>query len=101
MKGLWDRTIGAAMVVVLRGVIRAYQLTLSPMIGPVCRYYPSCSHYAREAIQVHRAGKGLLLTAWRLVRCNPWSRGGVDVVPSRGSWPQVIEDSTTTRQVHA
>ena len=98
MRGLWDRSIGAALVVILRGVIRLYQLTLSPMIGPVCRYYPSCSHYGREAILVHRAGKGSLLTAWRLLRCNPWSAGGFDPVPPAGQWPQMIHDSTN-RQV--
>lgn len=97
----WDATVGALLVGALVGAIRVYQLTISPLLGPVCRYYPSCSHYGREAIVVHRAGKGLLLTAWRLLRCNPWSRGGVDLVPPRGQWPKMIDDSTTTRQVPA
>lgn len=87
MKRLWDATLGAALVALLTGLIRLYQVTISPMVGPVCRYHPSCSHYGREAITVHRTGKGLLLTGWRLLRCNPWSPGGYDPVPPRGQWP--------------
>ena len=86
LQRLWDTTVGAGLVLVLTSAIRVYQMTISPLLGPVCRYYPSCSHYGREAISVHRAGKGLLLTVWRLARCNPWSRGGVDLVPPRGTW---------------
>ena len=97
---VWDRTVGAALVAVLTGAIRLYQLTISPRLGPVCRYYPSCSHYGHEAISVHGAGKGLILTGWRVLRCNPWSRGGVDMVPAKGQWQQIVQDSTT-RQVPA
>jgi putative membrane protein insertion efficiency factor len=64
-------------------MIRLYQRTLSKLLGPVCRYYPSCSHYGYRAIEVHGAVKGSALTAWRILRCNPWSRGGVDHVPPR------------------
>lgn len=66
--------------------IRFYQRYISPAIPPRCRYYPSCSNYAVEAIRVHGPGKGLLLGAWRLLRCNPWSLGGVDHVPAVGKW---------------
>lgn len=97
MTGLWRRTGGAALVVLLTGLIRLYQVTLSPMLGPVCRYYPSCSHYGHQAITVHGAGKGTLLTGWRLLRCNPWARGGVDLVPPRGCWPKKVQDSTTSQ----
>ena len=62
--------------------IRAYQLTLSPLLGERCKYYPSCSHYAVDAINEKGAIKGLALTGWRLLRCNPWSHGGVDYVPT-------------------
>ena len=55
------------------GLIRVYQWTISPLLGPVCRYYPSCSHYGYEAVRVHGAVKGSALTAWRILRCNPWS----------------------------
>src|SRR5581483_168600 len=70
----------AGMKYVLMGLIRLYQLTISRMLGPVCRYYPSCSHYGYEAIAVHGSVKGSILTAWRILRCNPWSAGGVDPV---------------------
>lgn len=64
-------------------LIKIYQWTISPMLGPVCKYYPSCSHYGYEAINLHGAVKGTVLTAWRILRCNPWSPGGVDHVPAR------------------
>jgi hypothetical protein len=60
--------------------IRAYQMTLSPLLGDRCKYYPSCSHYAIDAISEKGSLKGLALTGWRLLRCNPWSQGGVDYV---------------------
>lgn len=101
---IWDKTIGRILVFVLVLLIRIYQLTFSKLIGPVCRYYPSCSHYGLAAIQVHGAGKGSLLATWRILRCNPWSEGGIDEVPARGSWltrqNNVIENSTNiSRQV--
>jgi putative membrane protein insertion efficiency factor len=64
-------------------LIKLYQWTVSPLLGPVCKYYPSCSHYGYQAIDVHGAVKGTVLTAWRILRCNPWSPGGVDHVPPR------------------
>jgi uncharacterized protein len=60
--------------------IRGYQLLISPMVGERCRYYPSCSEYAAQAIQRFGILRGLVLAGWRLLRCNPWSRGGVDPV---------------------
>ena len=85
------------MKYILMGLIRLYQLTVSKMIGPVCRYYPSCSHYGYEAISVHGAAKGTVLTAWRILRCNPWSAGGVDPVPPRGAWrtAEAVETAET------
>lgn len=71
------------MKYLLLGLIRLYQWTISPLIGPVCKYYPSCSHYGYQAIMVHGAVKGTCLTGWRILRCNPWSLGGVDHVPPR------------------
>ncbi|MFE7134198.1 membrane protein insertion efficiency factor YidD [Streptomyces sp. NPDC057638] len=67
----------------LLALIKLYQWTISPLLGPVCRYYPSCSHYGYTAIDRHGAVKGTALTAWRILRCNPWSPGGVDHVPPR------------------
>lgn len=67
----------------LIGLVRGYQLVISPYLGPTCRYYPSCSAYAVEALRVHGAAKGSWLAARRLLRCHPWSPGGVDHVPPR------------------
>lgn len=73
--------------------IRLYQRFVSPLTPPSCRYHPSCSTYAVEAITVHGPLKGPLLSGWRLLRCNPWTKGGVDPVPARGSWlPDVLPD---------
>jgi uncharacterized protein len=60
--------------------IRAYQLLISPVLGPRCRYHPTCSAYAVEAIRTFGILRGAVLAAWRLLRCNPWSRGGLDPV---------------------
>jgi len=68
---------------ILIAFIKVYQYTLSPLLGPRCRYYPSCSNYAVEALREHGALRGLGLAAWRLLRCNPFSNGGYDPVPPR------------------
>jgi uncharacterized protein len=60
--------------------IRAYQLLLSPLVGQRCKYYPSCSEYAAQAVQRYGILRGLVLAGWRLLRCNPWSQGGFDPV---------------------
>ena len=60
--------------------IRAYQRLISPMFGDRCKYYPSCSEYAAQAIDRYGILRGLVLAGWRLLRCNPWSLGGVDRV---------------------
>ncbi len=69
------------MKTVLLALLRAYQLFVSPLLGQNCRFYPSCSHYAMEAIRVHGAARGGLLAAKRLGRCHPWHEGGFDPVP--------------------
>lgn len=66
------------------GLIRAYQLTVSPLLGPRCKYYPSCSHYGYTAVERHGLLRGSALAGWRILRCNPWSYGGVDDVPGVG-----------------
>jgi uncharacterized protein len=60
--------------------LRAYQRAFSPLLGARCRYYPSCSEYAAQAIERFGILRGLVLAGWRLLRCNPWSRGGLDPV---------------------
>lgn len=60
--------------------IRLYRITLSPFVGQHCRFEPSCSHYAEDAIHEHGPIKGFLLTTHRLCRCHPWCEGGYDPV---------------------
>ena len=79
------RVASMAPRLVLVGAIRGYQLFVSPMLGPRCKYYPSCSTYGLQAVQTHGAAKGSALAAWRVLRCNPWSYGGVDDVPALGT----------------
>jgi putative membrane protein insertion efficiency factor len=71
--------VGAAHVGI--GVVRVYQWTVRPFIGSHCRFWPSCSEYAVEALRVHGAGRGSVMAAKRILRCNPWHEGGVDPVP--------------------
>ncbi|GGY92992.1 membrane protein insertion efficiency factor YidD [Pseudoduganella plicata] len=73
------------MKTLLSWLLRAYQVTLSPLLGPRCRFYPSCSNYAIEALRVHGAGRGSWLAARRICRCHPWHPGGFDPVPPRQS----------------
>ena len=77
---MWQRA-EAVLVTLLKGAVRAYQLLLSPVLPGGCRFYPSCSHYAMDALNAH----GLLIGTWmatkRVLRCNPWHPGGVDPVP--------------------
>ncbi len=65
----------------LSGLIRGYQLLVSPVLPMSCRYLPSCSEYAREAVRSHGPGRGLWLTVGRLLRCHPWGGSGLDPVP--------------------
>ncbi|MBR6321966.1 MAG: membrane protein insertion efficiency factor YidD [Lachnospiraceae bacterium] len=72
---------------VLLALIRFYQKYISPMKrGGTCKYIPTCSEYARQAIEKHGALKGTVLAVWRLLRCNPFSQGGIDPVPE--AWPR-------------
>ncbi|WP_332879021.1 membrane protein insertion efficiency factor YidD [Massilia sp. S19_KUP03_FR1] len=69
------------MKTILVFLLRAYQLVLSPMLGQNCRFYPSCSHYAIEALRSHGAARGSYLSLRRVCRCHPWNEGGLDPVP--------------------
>ena len=74
---------GAPFRAALVSAIRVYRLTLSGWLGGQCRYAPTCSHYAEEAIGRHGAMVGMILAAWRVMRCNPFGAGGLDPVPAR------------------
>jgi uncharacterized protein len=71
------------MKYLLIGLLRVYRLLISPLYGQVCRYYPSCSAYALEAVTEHGALRGSWLALRRVLRCHPWAPGGVDLVPRR------------------
>jgi putative membrane protein insertion efficiency factor len=73
---------GGVLGLAIRGMIRAYQLLVAPILPPSCRYYPSCSHYALEAVARHGPWHGCRLAARRLLRCHPWGGSGYDPVPS-------------------
>ena len=74
-------TLGCIVRAALLGLIRLYQLTLSPWLGRQCRYEPTCSHYATEALQRFGVRRGVWLAAKRIGRCHPWGRSGYDPVP--------------------
>ena len=65
----------------LLALLRAYRLLLSPLLGARCRFYPTCSAYASEAIETHGATRGAWLALKRILKCGPWHPGGVDPVP--------------------
>ena len=67
-------------------LIRGYKRWISPLLGDNCRFYPTCSSYAIEALEIPGLFKGSLLAAWRILRCNPFGRPGLDPVPPKGKW---------------
>jgi putative membrane protein insertion efficiency factor len=75
------RLLAQLPVILAVGAVRGYQYTLRPIIGHDCRFHPRCSDFAIEALRLHGAGRGGVLAARRVLRCNPWSPGGVDLVP--------------------
>jgi hypothetical protein len=70
----------------LLALLRAYRYLLSPWIGGSCRYWPTCSEYASEAIETHGAARGAYMAVGRLARCHPYGAGGVDPVPAKFRW---------------
>jgi uncharacterized protein len=82
---IWGGKTAAALVAL---PIRAYQLLVSPLLPPSCRFLPTCSEYACEAVLRHGAGRGLYLAVRRLLRCHPWGDSGWDPVPERAGHPR-------------
>ncbi len=78
--------LGFVAALVMRAAIAGYRLLLSPVLGPCCRFQPTCSAYAREAVSTHGALWGSLLAIWRLLRCNPFCKGGYDPVPESAAF---------------
>ncbi|MFR3792670.1 MAG: membrane protein insertion efficiency factor YidD [Blautia massiliensis (ex Durand et al. 2017)] len=74
------------MTRLLIALLRGYKRWISPHLGHHCRFTPTCSEYAMQALAVHGLGKGLLLTVWRLMRCQPFGKFGYDPVPPKGRW---------------
>lgn len=73
-------------------LVRAYQITLSPLMGGACRFEPSCSRYMIGALETHGAFKGFLLGLWRIFRCHPFGDWGYDPVPPKGKWKNVFPE---------
>jgi putative membrane protein insertion efficiency factor len=76
---------GSPARVLLLGGIALYRLTLSGWLGGQCRYSPTCSRYAEDAIRLHGAARGTIMAIVRVLRCNPFGRGGIDPVPARST----------------
>ena len=76
------RAVGAPARWVLISLIKLYRSTLIGVLGGQCRFHPSCSAYAEQAVREHGAVRGVLLATWRVLRCTPFSRGGLDPVPA-------------------
>ena len=90
-------TTGARQAVrPLVAMLHGYQRWISPMLPPSCRFHPTCSAYAVEALQVHGLLRGTALAVWRLLRCGPWHPGGIDPVP-RGRAPGSSRTSSPDR----
>ena len=71
------------MTVLATLLVSAYRRLVSPLLAPRCKYHPTCSQYALDALREYGFSRGLVLSGWRLARCNPWSDGGVDYVSSQ------------------
>jgi putative membrane protein insertion efficiency factor len=94
-RALWIAGVPARAL--LMGLIRLYRATLSGWLGGQCRFFPTCSHYAEDAIRTHGAAKGSALAIWRVLRCNPFGKGGIEHVAAPRS-RLVYENITRTRE---
>jgi len=92
---------GAPFRAALVGAIGFYRVTLSGWLGGQCRFYPTCSHYAEDAIRARGAAVGSVFGAWRILRCNPFGAGGIDRAPRRRVYDDVIQIDETPGEVPA
>lgn len=88
---LW--VTGAPVRFALVGLLLGYRTTLGRLAVGRCRFHPSCSAFALEAVQTHGAAKGSVLAGWRVLRCSPLTAGGLDPVPPRGAWRRASESA--------
>lgn len=87
--------LGVPFTWLLVALIKIYQWVISPILGPRCRFYPSCSNYGIGALRTHGPIKGTGLTIVRVCRCHPWQPGGLDPVPHKGAWrPDINPDGS-------
>jgi putative membrane protein insertion efficiency factor len=91
-RSLW--VAGRPVRLLLLGLIRIYRVTLGQLLGGGCRFYPTCSAYAEGAIRNTGAIQGVFLSVWRVLRCSPLSKGGVDHPPKRSRWSSAYVDDT-------
>lgn len=90
---------------ILISLVRIYQKFISPLFPPSCRYYPTCSNYMIDALKKHGPILGLIMGIFRIIRCNPFIRGGVDPVPDnftifRNPHPERYEDAIIANKFH-
>ena len=90
--------VGAPFRVALLAGIRLYRATLSGWLGGQCRFYPTCSHYAEEAIRARGAAVGSAFAVWRILRCNPFGKGGIDPGPASKRDDVVIPSDRSRRR---
>jgi len=80
----------------LKLLVKFYRYVISPLLPQRCIYYPTCSTYAMEALEVHGGFKGLILIIKRILSCNPFAKGGYDPVPEKGRWSNGLKDADQT-----
>jgi putative membrane protein insertion efficiency factor len=90
----------AFSVSVVLALVRSYQVFLSPFLGGACRFHPSCSNYAYEAIERHGARRGVVLAMKRLVRCRPFGPGGLDPVPEENEIEEAPMNERSQEPAH-
>lgn len=84
---------------IMIGFVKLWRKFISPLYGDVCKYYPSCSAYGLEALQLHGALKGGVLTLRRIGRCHPWAKGGLDPVPGSNLEAELIAERSSVGSV--